>query len=156
MIDGATQGVFDAAAANENASLAGLGDFDADGRSELLWRGENGELGLSRPTADAPALGAGAQTPPQFELLAIADFDGDGRDDLLGRDEAGSLQVGSAKAEDDAAPIRFEWTSAGSAPVVGSELVATLDVDGDGRAELAWLDVTADAGDEVTLRDVTP
>lgn len=154
VVDGASQAAFAASALDAGAAFAGLGDFDGDGRGELLWRDPEGRLGLTRPTADAPMLEPDARTPDtpeHFAMLAIADFDGDGRDDLLGRDDAGALWVGLAVGDDGDAPITFEWTGAGAAPANESELVATLDSDGDGRAELAWLDVAEDA---VDLRDV--
>jgi hypothetical protein len=79
--------------------------------------------------------------PDGFETLAIADFDGDGRDDLLGRGPDGRLVIGfsieSGTAE--VPELGMAWQSGAAQTTLGLDLVATLDVDGDGAAEIAWL-----------------
>ncbi len=130
------------------ARLAGAGDFDADGRPELLWRDPNGLLDLRRPSGGEPMLGQSATPPEGFELLAIADLDGDGRDDLLGRDGTGALVQAFSRgvasdAIDDVQPepdrIELEWRDGTGAPTLDLDLVATVDIDEDGTAEIAWL-----------------
>ncbi len=145
MINGETEQNLPADQANVESRLAGLGDLDGDGRAELLWLSRDNRLELTRPGGDAPTLAGAEAGPEDFELLAIADLDGNGRDDLLGRDASGMLQMALSLDADDqadaaaASQVRIEWRAGPASLVDGLDLVATVDVDEDGSAEIAWL-----------------
>ena len=127
------------AAAVTGATLAGHGDFDGDGVAELLWIDEDRVLSLSSASLAAPSLGVGTGQPDDVTLLAIADLDGNGRDDLLGLADDGQLVMALAQDGPDGAPVDLLWQNGAGASVDGLDLVATVDVDADGAAELAWL-----------------
>jgi len=135
-LDGAAQ---PPAAAVAGATLAGHGDFDGDGVAELLWIDGDRVLSLSSASLAAPSLGAGTGQPDDVTLLAIADLDGNGRDDLLGLADDGQLVMALAQDGPDGAPVDLVWQNGAGASVDGLDLVATVDVDADGAAELAWL-----------------
>ena len=69
-------------------SIAGIGDFDGDGKSDILWRN-------SATGADAIMLMNGATTlsntifstvpGPDWNIAGVGDFDGDGKSDILWR-----------------------------------------------------------------------
>ena len=119
-------------------TIAGLGDFDGDGTTDILWRntstGENyiyfmdgGHIlpseGYIRTVADA-----------NWTVAGVGDFDGDGRSDILWRNTAtgdnyiyfmNGLQIvaeGFMRSVADAT-----WTVA-----------AVGDFDGDGKADVLW------------------
>src|SRR5205814_1530676 len=77
------------------------GDFDADGRADLLWRTDGGSLaiwemvGTQIKTADYIKMGSATVKAPgaDWHLLGADDFDGDGHDDLLWRTDSGALAV---------------------------------------------------------------
>lgn len=177
MIDGATDESVPSVLHDADSRLAGLGDFDGDGRSELLWIGTDNRLRVTRPGAYMETMAISAAGPEGFELLAIADLDGNGLDDLLGRNADGSLSMALALATDSqsmddldsgdpydygdsatgGSPVVLEWRSGTSELSDQLDLVATLDVDEDGAAEIAWLNGdsleiwTADQGHRTTL-----
>ncbi|MFC0626018.1 right-handed parallel beta-helix repeat-containing protein [Kribbella deserti] len=88
-------------------SLAGTGDFNDDGRSDLLWRHGNGQLviwfaGESGNSAkvswnnETDTNGAPADDPAPnlaWQVKGVADFDGDGFSDILWRHEGGQVAI---------------------------------------------------------------
>ncbi len=119
--------------------LIGVGEFDGGAGSELLWQAEDGTLSLARPTSPAPTILAGAGIPQGRALVAIADFDGDGRDDLLARGADGVITVGRTLIDGQTGAFWIEWGAEHAEAGASVPLVGTLDLDQDGRAELAWL-----------------
>src|SRR5437773_10390413 len=74
-----------------NWSIVATGDFDGDGKSDLLWRnsatGENTIWFMN-----GAAISGGASIAPMADLnwsiAGVADFDGDGKSDILARNGA--------------------------------------------------------------------
>lgn len=148
------------------ARLAAHADLDGDGRAELLWRDREGSLFLSgaeprlseeriEPLAGAPSESLPLPIPPMpaEALLSVADLDGDGVDDFVTRGRDGRLELvftvwNEAKEAGGARTIRFATVAGAERPTEGLDLLAALDLDGDGRAELAWLN-----GDAVEVWD---
>jgi hypothetical protein len=124
-------------------NLAATGDFNADGVTDLAWRGPSGEIVLwlmnaGGTTIDQRHLGGGGG----WELEATGDYDGDGRTDLVWRHGPSGANV--------------MWLMNGSLPtaqaVVGGDLdwrlVSTderFDANRDGRTDLIWRDAVSGA-----------
>ena len=128
---------------NPDLRLVGHGDFDGDGRAELLWQHTDSSFQLGPPT-DAPAVvewilpedDSDDATHTTGQLLTVADLNGDGRDDLLFRGSDGFLDLALSLAISSG--VRFEWMPGPEITTDGLELVATLDLDLDGAAEIVW------------------
>lgn len=118
------------------------GDFDGDGRAELVFRsnsaGEQNKVWFMNGTA---RIGEAAITPSadgaEWQMRGQDDLDGNGTTDLVFRNQGtGQLQFwlmnGTSRAG-SAEPLR-----GASAPALDWELAATADFDGDGRADLVW------------------
>ncbi len=124
------------------ARLAGHGDFDGDGRVELLWRREDDSLFLGRvesETGEISAIPAGdLPSLPMEALPAIADFDGDGLDDLSTRSTEGRLGLMLSRPLADGS-LRFERVDGPELRIEGLDLMASVDLDGDDASELVWL-----------------
>lgn len=131
------------------ARLLGSGEFDGAGAQELLWQSGDGSLTLERPSGTGPVILAGALPPLGTELIAIADLNGDGRDDLIARAEDGALALGQTVLDDQTGGFWIEWSEDDTQSDASVPFVGTLDLDLDGRAELAWL-----VGDAVEVRAV--
>ena len=81
----------------------------------------------------------GVLPPVGHDLIAFADLTGDGRDDLIARGEDGRLALAQVRIDGDPSSLDLAWSEGHAEHDAAHELVATLDLDRDGRAELAWL-----------------
>jgi serralysin len=123
------------------------GDFDGDGKADLLWRTDSGLLAIwqmnGNQIAAADYLRSGSSvvaTPgTNWHVLGADDFDGDGRGDLLWRTDDGTLAIW----EMNGTQIKgADYLRSGSAvvktPGTDWHLVGTGDFDGDGKGDLLW------------------
>ena len=72
--------------------IAGIGDFNGDGRDDLLWRHENGTIsnwlyagGLGLGTFNINDAVAMTNVSIDWQVVAVGDYNGDGWDDILWR-----------------------------------------------------------------------
>jgi hypothetical protein len=130
------------AGAYNNASnfwhIVGIGDFNGDGRDDILWRGDNNHItdwlgqpngGFVGNTANDSDVSAG------WHVVGIGDFNGDGFDDVLWRNDNGDLT---------------NWLGQPNGGFVGNtdnaythvstnlEVIAVGDYNGDGRDDILW------------------
>jgi serralysin len=75
-----------------------IGDFNGDGKSDILWRNSNGSLidwtmnGSQITSSQTVTLGGSAAMPDSsWSVAAIGDFNGGGKSDILWRNTSGSL-----------------------------------------------------------------
>ncbi|WP_295529992.1 VCBS repeat-containing protein [Novosphingobium sp. Chol11] len=119
--------------------IAGTGDFNGDGRSDILWRNDNGRLSQWLGTANGGLsdnfANVNSFVPTSWKVAEIADFNGDGFADVLWRNDNGQLSewLGSASGRliDNGSVVNqivpLVWKIAG-----------TGDFNGDGRANIVW------------------
>jgi hypothetical protein len=117
-------------------SIQGVGDFDRDGHSDILWRGTNGALTIwfmnggeitAQPATPAPG--------PEWAIQGVGDFDDDGTSDILWR-----------AASDGQVDIWFMdgITRVGEAFPVGKDpshvwsIQGVGDFDHDGHSDILW------------------
>jgi hypothetical protein len=128
-------------------SVAGIGDLNGDGNSDVIWRNSNtGEVTAwfmngSTVTASADLTSAGASVRPDasWSIAGVGDFNGDGNADILWRNSNdhsvvewlmnGSTIIGGGNV-----------TSGGSAvaPDASWFVVEVGDFNGDGRSDILW------------------
>ena len=125
--------------ADQNWQVAGVGDFNADGRADILWRnsatGEN-YLYPMNGLAILPAEGyLRTVAGTQWQIAALADFDGDGKADILWRHAATGenylYPMDGTAIKPGEGYLRTvadqDWRVKGAA-----------DLDGDGKADIVW------------------
>src|SRR5262249_2549548 len=79
-------------------SVAGIGDFDGDHKSDVLWRNANGPLAewlMNGSTIVGNGVvsvnGASVAPGPSWHIVDVADFSGDSKSDILWRDDSGNV-----------------------------------------------------------------
>lgn len=112
--------------------VAGIGDFDGDLKSDILWRNTmTGRNTIWRSGRAETQLAVTSVTNQAWKIIAVGDFNGDGRSDIFWRNTTTGANV--------------IWKSANatmiqSNPAAGLSwrVAATGDYDGDGTTDLLW------------------
>ena len=124
-------------------TIAGAGDFNGDGKPDILWQDRTSGVALVWFMDGAMATGLAALIPSQvttnWRIAGVADVNGDGKPDILWQDEtAGNVGVWimdgvSATTALPLVPgsVATSWRLAGAG-----------DFNGDGKPDLVWHDVT--------------
>jgi hypothetical protein len=128
---------------NAFTSLVRHGDFNADGKQDVLARNAAGALFFYAGTGRTPAVfKAGVQVGRSWQtflsITGVGDFNSDGKDDLIAQKTNGDLMLyrGTGNGLNPFAPSQ---TKIGSS-FRGSLLTAIGDLSGDGRTELLYRD----------------
>jgi serralysin len=122
------------------ADVGFSGDFDGDGKADLLWRNEQDGTPLAFWKLDGTTLVAGTglnSTVPQagWHIAGLADFNGDHKSDILWRNDSGTL----ALWEMDGPLITNAATSGiASAPDASWHIAGLGDFYGDGNTDILW------------------
>jgi hypothetical protein len=134
-MQGTTLGeVLELPASPPGTSLAGAGDFDGDGRAELLWQGASRLSTWSIDAAGNIREQDLTDHDASWRVAGICDFDADGRSDLLMRSErTGKLETVTFPA---ARPLIAEIPTRGSFAPSDFRVASAADFDGDGDCDL--------------------
>ena len=116
--------------------LGGVGDFDGDGKPDLVWRNESSgatEIWLMDGMARRSVVPLSAVPGPAWSIADVADLNGDGWPDILWRHQAYGLNLvfymqGSTPIGLASLPwVSPAWQVAGMA-----------DLNGDGKSDVLW------------------
>jgi hypothetical protein len=125
--------------------LAGTGDFDGDGQKDLWFDAGHGLVYVAF-FRDFNFIGGSVLAAPLADSIVaeVADYDGDGLADMLWRDSDGGLQIGLLRGDLSAPSVALQPIPAasGDATLVPS---TSVDLDGDGAAEILLQDVSTGA-----------
>jgi serralysin len=74
--------------------IAGTADFNGDGKSDILWRNDNGSVALWQMNGATMVSSSATSTPSvdnSWKITGTGDFNGDGKADILWRNDNGSV-----------------------------------------------------------------
>jgi phospholipase/lecithinase/hemolysin len=75
-------------------SIAGIGDFDNNGSSDILWRDNSGNVGMWLMSgASIQSSGGLGNVASNWSIKATGDYNGDGKSDVLWTDNSGNVGV---------------------------------------------------------------
>jgi hypothetical protein len=117
--------------------IKAAGDFNDDGRSDILWQGDDGTpaIWLMNGMASISTGAAGSFNPgPSWHIKAAADFNFDGKSDILWQGDDGTPAIWlmnglSALATGAVGPFN---------PGPSWQIKGTGDFNGDGRSDILW------------------
>jgi Ca2+-binding RTX toxin-like protein len=126
-------------------------DFNNDGKSDVLWRNDNGEIYVWNSQGGQGAfLGQSLGNPGTgWHVQDVGDYDGDHKADILWRNNAGDIYV---YRSDDGAPVTFTGQSISYVDPVWAIVPHAGDFNGDGKSEILFRNT---ATGEVYLWDST-
>jgi Ca2+-binding RTX toxin-like protein len=120
---------------NNSWTTAGTGDYNGDGKSDILWRNANGAIAvwtMDGATVTSSSLTSTSSLDSSWKVAGNSDFDGDGKADILWRNDDGSVALwqmnGSGiTAATAVAQVATDWKIAG-----------TGDFNNDSKADILW------------------
>ena len=113
--------------------IQGIGDFDGDGDSDILWRDDDAGV-LTWELENGEFAGEHSQpaAPHTWQVAGTGDFDGDGDDDIVWRHEEGAVTIW--EMEDNAYVVNHNQPQAATT----WQIAGTRDFDGDGNDDILW------------------
>jgi ELWxxDGT repeat protein len=126
-------------------SVAGVGDFDGDGRKDILWRNASGEVAVwmmngtaITRSSDLTSGGVAVRPDASWSVAGVGDFNHDGRSDILWRNSTGALAVWLMDGTAIAASGAITSGGAPIAPDASWHVVEVGDFNGDGNSDILW------------------
>ncbi|SIO38105.1 Cadherin-like [Bradyrhizobium erythrophlei] len=112
-------------------------DFNADGKSDILWYNDNGTVSIwdSGQMSNAHWISNPGVVPESSHISGTGDFDGNGHSDILWHDANGAVYIW-----DNGQASGAHTVSAAGAVPSSSHIVGTGDFDGNGHSDILWHD----------------
>ena len=142
------------ASVSNNWHIVGTGDFNGDGRDDILWRSDSGGFGNWLATANggfsvnSPSI---ATVDTSWKVAGTADINGDGRDDIVWRSDSGGFGTWLANANGSFTVVNASVTTVATS----WHVVGTGDFNGDGREDVLWRNDNGGFGDWLGQADGT-
>jgi hypothetical protein len=133
-------------------NVRGTGDFNGDGKSDILWQHADGSLTAwlmndSTIVSDGPLKSQGQIVAPNssWSVAGTGDFDGDARDDILWRKTDGSLVEWLMNGTTISSTQTPTFQGKAISPDASWNVAAMGDFDGDGHQDIMWRNTSSNA-----------
>jgi hypothetical protein len=139
ILNPSTSGVGNAAL---NWTVVGVGDFNGDGKADILWRNStNGNLAIWEMNGTAVTSSTTfANLPSAWFVAGTGDFNGDRKSDILLQDNSGDVAIWEMNGT---TITNANASGVGNLSTVWSVAV-TGDFDGNGKSDILWRDTSGD------------
>jgi hypothetical protein len=142
------------AAFDQPWSIAGIGDFNGDGKADIAWQNQTTHSAQVQLLNGTTTIGGGIIENSPFDsswtVVAAGDFNGDGRSDLVYRQTDGLTKIQFLDGNSDIGGGLIS-----NSPIDPSfQVLGAGDFNGDGKADLVW-QRPSDGLTEIQLMDGT-
>ncbi len=127
-----------------NWTVVGVGDFNGDGKADILWRNNNnGNVAIwlmNGTTLTNSSTATFGNMPLTWSVAGTGDFNGDRMSDILWRDTSGDIAIWEMNGTTILNP---NTSGVGNLSTVWS-VSQTGDFDGNGKSDILWRDTSGD------------
>ena len=117
--------------------IKGTGDFNGDGKSDIIWQGDDGTASMWLMDGNnATFIGAvGPFNPgPTWHIKGTGDFNGDGKSDIVWQGDDGTASIWLM----DGTTATFVGAVGPFNPGPGWQIKGTGEFNGDGKDDIMW------------------